>query len=91
MSARAHRTTGTIDNIDRLLKGAKGSRANVFVSPHYYYPHDDRWQFGGTLEQKMHEIDMFDRQDPLSLDGFAGSGADWLEQYKPYSTTATRS
>ena len=38
----------------------------------------------GTLEQKMHEIDMFDRQDPLSLEGFAGSGADWLERYKPY-------
>lgn len=28
--------------------------------------------------------DMFDRQHPLSLEGFAGSGADWLEQYKPY-------
>jgi nicotinamidase-related amidase len=27
---------------------------------------------------------MFDRKDPLSLDGFKGSGADWLELYKPY-------
>jgi hypothetical protein len=26
----------------------------VFVSPHYYFPHDHRWEFGGTLEQKMH-------------------------------------
>ena len=32
----------------------------------------------------MHDIHMFDRKDPLSLDGFAGSGADWLERYKPY-------
>ncbi len=54
------------------------------MSPHYYHPQDHRWQFGGTLEQKMHEIGMFDRKDPLSLDGFAGSGADWLDQYKPY-------
>jgi len=56
----------------------------VFVSPHYYYPSDHRWQFGGTIEQKMHEIGMFDRRDPLSLEGFDGSGADWLHQYKPY-------
>ena len=27
---------------------------------------------------------MFDRKDPLSLDGSAGSGADWLDQYEPY-------
>ncbi len=27
---------------------------------------------------------MFDRSGALSLDGFTGSGADWLEQYKPY-------
>jgi nicotinamidase-related amidase len=32
----------------------------------------------------MHEIHMFDRKDALSLDGFRGSGADWLERFKPY-------
>ena len=32
----------------------------------------------------MHEIHMFDRSGALDLDGFDGSGADWLEQYKPY-------
>ena len=26
----------------------------------------------------------FFRPDPLSLDGFAGSGADWLDRYKPF-------
>lgn len=26
----------------------------------------------------------FFRPDPLSLDGFVGSGADWLEEYKPF-------
>lgn len=31
----------------------------------------------------MHEIGRFDRKDPLSLEGFDGSGADWLDQYKP--------
>ena len=32
----------------------------------------------------MHDINMFDRVGPLSLENFEGSGADWLEQYKPY-------
>ena len=32
----------------------------------------------------MHEINMFGRKSALSLDGFQGSGADWLERYKPY-------
>ena len=46
-------------------------------------PYDHEWAFGGTLEEKMHELGMFDRKAPLSLDGFEGSGADWLERYKP--------
>lgn len=78
------RENGTIENIGRLLQTAKSGGTAVFVSPHYFYPHDHGWQFGGTLEQTMHEIGMFDRTDPLSLEGFAGSGADWLDQYKPY-------
>ena len=32
----------------------------------------------------MHDINMFDRVDALSLDGFEGSGADWLDEYKKY-------
>jgi nicotinamidase-related amidase len=27
---------------------------------------------------------MFDRKGSLTLQGFRGSGADWMEQYKPY-------
>ena len=51
----------------------------MFVSPHYYYPTDGDWQFGGTVENLMHDIDMFARTGALSLDGFDGSGADWVE------------
>ena len=75
---------GTVDNIEALLKAAKGGGTPVFISPHYYYPTDRGWQFGGTVESMMHEIHTFDRTGALSLDGFDGSGADWLEQYKPY-------
>ena len=74
----------TVANIESLLKAAKAQGIPVFVSPHYYYPTDHGWKFGGALEVLMHNIGMFDRVDPLSLEGFEGSGADWLEIYKPY-------
>ena len=74
----------TVENIENLLKTAKANGIPVFISPHYYYPHDHGWQFEGALEKLMHKIGMFDRKDPLSLEGFENSGADWLERYKPY-------
>ena len=75
---------GTVDNLERLFRAAKSSELPVFVSPHYYYPHDHRWRFEGALERLMHDIKMFDRPGPFDVTDFAGSGADWLERYKPY-------
>ena len=74
----------TVENIETLFKLAKARGIPVFVSPHYYYPADHGWRFEGALEALMHKIGMFDRKDPLSLEGFEGSGADWLERYKVY-------
>jgi nicotinamidase-related amidase len=78
------RQNDTVANIERLLKTAKATGTPVFVSPHYYYATDYGWQFEGALESLMHQIRMFDRPEALSLKGFEGSGADWLERYKPY-------
>ena len=74
----------TVENIESLFKAAKKNNIPVFVSPHYYYPHDHEWKFEGTLENLMHDVKMFDRKGALNMDGFNKSGADWLEQYKPY-------
>ena len=74
----------TVENIGRLLKAAKDRGMTVAISPHYYYPTDHGWKFGGPLEKLMHAIGMFDRVSPLSVDGFEGSGADFMPQYKGY-------
>lgn len=74
----------TVEHIEALLATAKAEGYDVFISPHYYFPTDKGWQFGGTVEKMMHEINMFGRQGALSLEGFEGSGADWLELYKKY-------
>jgi nicotinamidase-related amidase len=70
----------TVEHLEQLLQGAKAAGYRVFVSPHYYYPTDGEWQFGGTVEKLMHDIDMFARAGALSLDGFDDSGADWVER-----------
>lgn len=75
---------GTVEHIETLFKLAKASGIQVFISPHYYYPTDHGWKFEGALEALMHNIGMFDRPGALSVDGFEGSGADWLARYKPY-------
>jgi nicotinamidase-related amidase len=74
----------TVQNIERLFKAAKQAGIPVFISPHYYFPTDKGWKFEGALEKLMHTINMFDRQGALSLEGFEGSGADFLERYKRY-------
>jgi nicotinamidase-related amidase len=75
---------GTVDNIERLMKAAKAADMVVAISPHYYFPTDHGWKFAGPLEKLMHKIGMFDRKGALTLEGFEGSGADFMPQYKPY-------
>ncbi len=76
--------TGTVEHLEDLFRVADETRTQAFVSPHYYYPHDHGWKFEGALERLMHDITMFDRPGALNLQGLEGSGADWLERYKPY-------
>ncbi len=74
----------TVENIERIFKAAKQNGFEVFISPHYFYPTDYGWKFAGTLEQVVLESKEFFRSGELSLDGFSGSGADWLERFKPF-------
>lgn len=74
----------TREHLEELMASAKRMGVPLFISPHYYYPTDKGWRFEGALEILMHQIGMFDREGPLELDGFEGSGADWLARYKPY-------
>jgi nicotinamidase-related amidase len=74
----------TIENMERIFKAAKARGFEVFISPHYFYPTDKGWKFNGPLETEEVVSGMFARKGVLNLDGLAGSGADWLECFKPY-------
>jgi nicotinamidase-related amidase len=75
---------GTIENMARIFEAAKRRGFEVFISPHYFFPTDDGWKTNGPLETMEHENKMFARRGVLNVDGLAGSGADWLERFKPY-------
>jgi nicotinamidase-related amidase len=74
----------TVENMERIFKTAKQRGFEVFISPHYFYPTDSGWKFNGPLEASEAADKLFARRGVLNLDGFVGSGADWLERFKPY-------
>jgi len=74
----------TFAHIAQLFAAAKAAGITVAVSPHYYYPSDHQWRFGGPLEKVMHNLGMFHREGPLNVDEFENSGADFMPEYKPY-------
>jgi len=73
-----------VPNLLRLFEASKKAGIVVAISPHYYYPHDHRWKFQAPVEQFQHQLKLFDRPDALSLEGFRGSGADFMPEFQPY-------
>jgi nicotinamidase-related amidase len=74
----------TVGNLERLFEAAKKGGYAVVISPHYFYPTDDGWTFNGPLEADEFRTRTFARTGPLDLTGLAGSGADWLDRFKPH-------
>ncbi len=74
----------TVEHLLQIFEAAKQTSYPVFISPHYFYPTDATWLFNGPLESDESRTNTFARNGPLTLEGFSGSGADWLDEFKPY-------
>ena len=74
----------TVPNLKLLLEAAKSAGMKVFVSPHFYYPTDRKWKFGGTLVHLMHDINMFAITSPIDFSKLTGSGADFHPDLKKF-------
>jgi hypothetical protein len=79
----------TVEHMLDIFEVSRRHGYRVFISPHYFYPADDAWLFNGPLEADELRDKTFSRTGPLDLSGFIGSGADWLEVFKPYINDAT--
>ena len=75
---------GTVEHMEAIFEAAKANGFNVFISPHYFYPTDSGWTVNGPLETEEFKTHTFFRSGALTLDGFANSGADWVDRFKPY-------
>jgi len=72
-------------NLESLLQAAKTHDLPVFMSPHYFYPHDHKLNTHlGPMEDLALNGGVVARQRPITLEGYAGSGADIPERFKKY-------
>lgn len=72
-------------NLETLLKAAKTHRFPVFMSPHYFYPHDHKLHTHlGAMEDLALNGGVVARESPVNLDGYSRSGADIPAQFKKY-------
>src|ERR1700743_1931666 len=76
-----------LDHLEQLLKCAKENDFFVLHSPHYYYPSDQQWvaPMDAIADYLVHHPKGFvGRKDPVDLEGFVGSAADYPERLKKY-------
>lgn len=74
-----------IANLERLLQTAQELGYFIIHSPHWYYPTDLQWTVPpGAIAHYLGGIGFCGRKDPVDLDGFRGSRADYFEPFKKY-------
>lgn len=73
-----------VPHLNQLFATAKKAGMVVAISPHHYYKWDHTWKVQGPLEIFQHDAGIFDRKGPYTLEGFEGSGADFLPEFKKY-------
>src|SRR6201996_843303 len=74
-----------VANTEALLKTAQEHGYYIIHSPHWYYPTDGQWTVPpGAIADYLIGIGFCGRKDPVDLEGFHGSRADYYEPFKKY-------
>jgi nicotinamidase-related amidase len=74
-----------LGNLEHLLKTAQELGYYIIHSPHWYYPYDGQWTVAaGAIGDYLISIGFCGRKDPVDLEGFRGSRADYYEPFKKY-------
>ena len=72
------------ENLEALLQAAEDGRMPVFISPHFYFPHDKGWKHRGVIQAALSKLDPFAVAGTTDFGAFAGSGADFYDPLKRY-------
>jgi nicotinamidase-related amidase len=71
--------------LESLLQAAKTHGLPVFMSPHYFFPHDHKVKTHlGPMEDLALHGGVVARESALTFNGYDGSGADIPKQFKKY-------
>ena len=74
-----------IANLEQLLKTAQDMGYFIVHSPHWYYPTDGQWVVpAGAIGDYLRSIGFCGRKDPVDLEGFHKSRADYYVPFKKY-------
>jgi nicotinamidase-related amidase len=73
-----------IENTERIFKATKSRGFEVFISPTTSFLKTRDGSSTAHWKTDEASTNLFGRTGRLSLDGLKGSGADWLERFKPY-------
>lgn len=72
-------------NLETLLQTAKDHNFPVFMSPHYFFPHDHHgYTRLGPMEDLALNGGIVARQSALNFEGVQGSGADVPDRFREY-------
>ncbi|MDF2814018.1 MAG: isochorismatase family protein [Paenibacillus sp.] len=71
----------TIQNLELLMRTALNKGYQLFISPHYLYPHDYGWQFTGNEQSMLLGLQMYQKANEYTPPSV---GADFVNSFKPY-------
>jgi len=72
-------------NLEALLQAAKDHGYPVFMSPHYFFPHDHKGKTGlSPMEDLALHAGVTHRASPLHMNDVPGGGADVPDRFRKY-------
>ncbi|MFD0825972.1 isochorismatase family protein [Neobacillus sp. M.A.Huq-85] len=71
----------TVQNLELLMRTALNKGYQLFISPHYLYPHDYGWQFTGNEQNMLLGLKMYEKANAYTPPSV---GADFVHSLKPY-------
>lgn len=71
----------TIHNLELLMSTALNKGYQLFISPHYLYPHDFGWRFTGNEQKMLLGLRMYQVANAYTPPSV---GADFVQSFKPY-------